>query len=83
MTKAAIMLKALIAKRRLKKMCDNLDISYAFCYRVAEGEKNPSYELMKRLSFLIPVTFWFDEASKEFIDQVLEDVTKDSEENNS
>ena len=76
MTKAVIMLKALISKRRLSEICEAYDISYKFCHAVSEELKQPSMDLMKKLRFLIPVDFWFDEASKEFIDQVLENIQK-------
>lgn len=70
MTKGRVILKGLIAKRKLREICETQGISYKFCHAVSEGHKKPSYELMKGFRFLIPVEFWFDEANSAFIDKV-------------
>lgn len=77
MTKGRVILKALIAKRRLKEICGVYDISYKFCHAVSEGNKSPSWDLMNKMRFLIPTDFWFDEASKDFIDQVRHNIQKE------
>lgn len=70
MTKGRVILKALIAKRKLREICENQEISYKFCHAVSEGNKKPSFELMKGLRFMIPVDYWFDEANSSFIEKV-------------
>ena len=70
MTKGIIILKALLAKRRLKEICESYDISYKYCYGVAEGNKNPSWDLMNKMRFLIPADFWFEETDSNFMEQI-------------
>ncbi len=70
MTKGRVVLKGLIAKRKLREICESQGISYKFCHSVSEGKKKPSWELMKGFRFLMPVEFWFDEANTEFIDKI-------------
>lgn len=70
MTKGRVVLKGLIAKRKLREICEIKGISYKFCHSVSEGKKKPSWELMKGFRFLVPVEFWFDEANSKFIDEV-------------
>ncbi len=70
MTKGRVILKALIAKRKLREICELNDISYKFCHAVSEGNKNPSYDMMKKIRFMIPTDFWFDEATSQFIEKV-------------
>lgn len=77
MTKGVVILKALITKRRLKEICNAFDISYKFCHAVAKELKKPSYDLIKKLRFLIPTDFWFDEATKQFVEQIKENVNKE------
>lgn len=77
MTKGSVILKALIAKRRLKEICNAYDISYKYCHAVSEGLKQPSLDLMKKLRFLIPLDFWIDEANKTFLDQINKNLNKD------
>lgn len=74
MTKGRVILKALIAKRKLREICNINNISYKFCHAVSEGNKNPSWELMDKLRFLIPTDYWFDTASNDFIEKVKETI---------
>lgn len=76
MSKGVIILKALIAKRRLRRICTDFDISYKFCHAVSEGKKEPSLDMMKKLRFLIPMDFWADEADRAFIEQIKENLKK-------
>ena len=70
MTKGVAVLGALIEKRRLREICTTMDISYKFCHSVAAESKDPSLDLMRKLRFLIPMDFWADEASVEFLLQL-------------
>lgn len=74
MTKGRVILKALIAKRSLKDICETYKISYKFCHAVSEGEKKPSWDLMDKFRFLIPTDFWFENASNEFIEKCKENI---------
>lgn len=78
MTKGRVVLKALIAKRKLREICNTYDISYKFCHAISEGHKKPSWEIMKKFRFLIPTDFWFDEASESFINEIRENLQKDN-----
>ena len=77
MSKGIIILKALIAKRRLRSICMEFDISYKYCHAVSDGKKEPSLDLMKKLRFLIPMDYWADDADREFIEQVRENLKKE------
>lgn len=70
MTKGVALLKALIEKRRLREICTEMNISYKYCHSVATEAKDPSLDLMRRLRFLIPLDFWVDEASMEFLSKL-------------
>lgn len=70
MTKGVLILKSLIIKRRLREICNTMDISYKYCHAVASELKDPSLDLMRKLRFLIPLDFWVDEASTEFYQQL-------------
>lgn len=70
MTQGRVVLKALIASRELREICKLIGISYKFCWAVAEGTKKPSFDLMKQFRFMIPLPYWFDEASAEFINSI-------------
>lgn len=70
MTKGVALLKALIEKRRLREICTEMNISYKYCHSVATEAKDPSLDLMRKLRFLIPLDFWVDEASDEFLVQL-------------
>ena len=76
MTKGRIILKALIAKRKLRGICTTYDISYKYCHAVSEGIKTPSYDMMSKFRFMIPSDYWFDEASAEFIAKVKKTITE-------
>lgn len=71
-SKARIILKALIAKRRLKDICEAYEISYKFCHAVSKGNKTPSWDIINKFRFLIPVDFWFEKGNEEFINKVRE-----------
>lgn len=66
MTKGVFIMKTLVEKNRLKEICDSLKIGYQNCLSIANGEKTPSLNLMKKLRFLIPLDFWVDEVTTEF-----------------
>lgn len=70
MTKGVALLKALIEKRRLREICTEMKISYKYCHSVATETKDPSLDLMRKLRFLIPMDFWVDEVSEEFLLQL-------------
>ena len=70
MTKGVAILGALIEKRRLREICTEMNISYKYCHSVAANTKDPSLDLMKKLRFLIPLDFWVEEASMEFLLQL-------------
>lgn len=70
MTKGVALLKALIEKRRLREICTEMDISYKYCHSVASESKDPSLDLMRKFRFLIPMDFWVDEASMDFLSQL-------------
>lgn len=74
MTKGVMILRTLIAKRRLKEICDTFKISYKYCHAVASELKDPSLDLMKKLRFLIPLDFWIDEATPDFLQKIKENV---------
>lgn len=70
MTKGVAILGTLIEKRRLREICTEMNISYKYCHAVAANLKDPSLDLMKKLRFLIPLDFWIDEASSEFLEKL-------------
>ena len=70
MTKGVFILKTLIEKNRLKEICETMKISYLNCISIANGEKTPSLNLMKKLRFLIPLDFWLDEATTDFTSRI-------------
>ena len=70
MTKGVFILKTLIEKNRLKEICETMKISYLKCKSIANGEKTPSLNLMKKLRFLIPLDFWIDEATTDFTSRI-------------
>ena len=72
MTKGIVVLKGLIKKRKLREICEKYDISYKFCHAVSEGNKNPSYEMMKKMQSFIPINFWFTETNEYFIQKIKE-----------
>lgn len=76
MTKGRIILKALIAKRKLRGICTIYNISYKYCHAVSEGRKSPSYDMISKFRFMIPTDYWFDEATAEFIEKVKKTVTE-------
>ena len=76
MTKGRVILKALIAKRKLREICEAQEISYKFCHAVSEGNKKPSWEFMSKFRFLIHAEYWFDEAKSDFIEKVKKTVTE-------
>lgn len=70
MTKGVALLKALIEKRRLREICTEMDISYKYCHSVASESKDPSLDLMRKFRFLIPMDFWVDDVSMDFLSQL-------------
>lgn len=80
MTKAVVILRALVIKRRLKEICKAFQISYKYCQAISTELKMPSYEFMKKFLFLIPANFWFEEADAEFLNQVKENLNKEKNE---
>ena len=77
MTRARVMLHACIAKRKLKSICEDYDISYKFAHGVAKGTKIPSYDLIKKFKPMIAPEFWFQEASGEDIKAIKDAVSDD------
>ncbi len=72
MKKAVVILRVLIVKRRLKEICSAFHISYKYCHAVSEETKKPSYNLMEKFLFMIPASYWFEEADKQFLFQIKE-----------
>lgn len=75
-SKGVVILKALIAKRRLRGICTEFEISYKYCHAVSECKKDPSLDLMKKLRFLIPMDYWADDADETFINRIKENLKK-------
>lgn len=71
MTKAIVVLKSLIANRKLNTICKYYNISYKYCHRIAHDNSTPSYDLMNKLKELIPPSMWFEEADSDFIKEVV------------
>lgn len=74
MTKARAILKIFMAKRILKSVCKEINVSYKYCYAIASGDKLPSYNFMKKFMNIIPVNYWFEEITKEFLDKITQNI---------
>lgn len=77
MTKAVIILQALKAKRRLKDICRDFNISYKFCHAITQGLKHPSWDIMNKFLYLIPPHYWFEEATEDFLNKIKENIKED------
>lgn len=69
-SKAHVMLRALKARRKLKEICDDFNISYKYCFEVSKGTRAPSWSLINKFLYLIPARYWFETPSTKFINQI-------------
>lgn len=76
-SKAHVMLRAIKARRKLKYICDNFNISYKYCFEVAKETRAPSWSLINKFSYLIPVRYWFETPSTKFINQIKDSIDID------
>jgi len=76
MTKAVVILKALVIQRKLKEVCEAFDISYKYCFNLTsnKAKRNPSWDVMNKFRPIIPVDFWFENATQEFVDEILKNI---------
>ena len=63
MTKAIKALKEIQKKNELKNMCKDMGVSYSLCLAIANGEKAPTYKIIKKLIPLFGVKAWFEEGN--------------------
>jgi hypothetical protein len=64
--KAHYILTCLLANRKLKSVCEKLDVSYKYVYHVLQNNQIPSMNLQKGLNSLIPFNYWFEESNESF-----------------
>lgn len=76
MTKSILILKTLIAQRKLSKVCEAYGISYKYAHAISEEKKDPSLDFMKKFTRLIPPQFWIEEADKKFFEEIKKAVRK-------
>jgi len=67
MTKAHIVLIALISKHRLKEICRYCDVNYKYAHRIAYEQSKPSYDFIVSLSPIVKPHLWFEKADEDFI----------------
>jgi transcriptional regulator with XRE-family HTH domain len=66
MTKAQYILCVFIDSRKLKELCENLNLSYSYVQQIAHGAE-PSMSVARKLRPIIyDLSFWDDEADAEF-----------------
>jgi len=68
MTKAHYIINYLLSVRKLKYTCNLIGVSYKYIYLIGKQKSEPSFNTIKKLSSIIPPSFWLDHADESFID---------------
>lgn len=67
LTKAQYILTIIRSERKLKPLCETLNLSYKYIYAVSKGNK-ASQKAKDALSSIIKPSYWDEEADEEFIE---------------
>lgn len=76
MSKGVLILNFFVISRQLKELCRLTGASYKFCHAVAKQLKEPSYQLMKKLSYYISPLCWFETATNDDLERVKKEFAK-------